>query len=47
MQALQNQLQLQLHQLEEAIAQANKAEEAYQLLLVKFSVEERLARIDN
>lgn len=40
-------LEAQLLQLEQAIAQANKAEEAYQLLLVKFSVEERLARIDN
>lgn len=40
-------LQERLIQLEQAIAQTNKAEEAYQLLLVKFSVEERLARIDN
>ena len=40
-------LQERLAQLEQAIAQTNKAEEAYQLILVKLSVEERLARIDN
>ena len=40
-------LEAQLHHLEQAIAQTNKAEEAYTLLLEKLSVEERLARIDN
>ena len=40
-------LQERLNTLEQAIAQTNKAEEAYQLLLEKLSVEERLARIDN
>jgi hypothetical protein len=44
---MEEQLQQQLKQLEQAIAQANKAEEAYTLLLEKLSVEDRLARIDN
>lgn len=44
---MEEQLHQQLLQLEQSIAQANKAEEAYQLLLEKLSVEDRLARIDN
>lgn len=40
-------LQAQLLQLEQSIAQATQAQEAYNLLLEKLSVEERLARIDN
>jgi len=44
---MEEHLQQQLKQLEQAIAQANKAEQAYQLLLEKLSIEDRLARIDN
>ena len=40
-------LQERLIQLEESISQAESAEQAYQLLMEKLSVEERLARIDN
>ena len=40
-------LQERVAQLEMSISQANKAEEAYQLLLEKLSIEDRLARIDN
>ena len=41
------QLQQRLIELEQSIAQANSAQEAYQLLMEKIAVEDRLARIDN
>ena len=41
------QLQERLIQLEQSISQANNAQEAYQLLMEKIAVEDRLARIDN
>jgi hypothetical protein len=40
-------LQERLAQLEQAIAQATQAEQAYTLLMEKLSIEDRLARIDN
>jgi hypothetical protein len=40
-------LQERLAQLEQSISQATQAEQAYQLLLEKLSIEDRLARIDN
>ena len=40
-------LQERLAQLEMSISQATQAEQAYQLLMEKLSIEDRLARIDN
>ena len=40
-------LQERLIQLEQSIAQATQAEQAYTLLMEKLSIEDRLARIDN
>ena len=40
-------LQERLIQLEQSISQAESAEQAYQLLMEKLSIEDRLARIDN
>jgi cell division protein FtsL len=44
---MEEQLNQQLQQLEQSISQATQAEQAYQLLLEKLSIEDRLARIDN